>query len=155
MFPISTQHYDDPAEETVAFDPSNELIPHVCLELCLLLYGLLDSILLFNERQTFKVRIELRDEEHTYSAFEWHEDAVTLLMVRRDVEYCLDFYLRCYRDGKGMVDHIDIQLYGDDSNVSYNVFLTFTVPEAYPITGTEEDARKALGLPTRRRKKKQ
>ena len=67
VFPISTQHYDDPAEETVAIDPSNELIPHVCVELCLLLYGLLDSILLFDERQTFKVRIELRDEEHTYS----------------------------------------------------------------------------------------
>lgn len=155
IFPISTQHYDEPVEEAVTFNPPNELIPYLCLEFNLLLHALEDSILLFNERQTFNVQLELQEQKQMNSTFEWQDSSATLFMIRSDLEYCLDFYLEYYqKKGKMNVNHVDLQLYGHHSNVSYNVFLTFSAPETDLILGAPEEARLALGLPQKRRKKK-
>jgi hypothetical protein len=116
-----------------------------CLDLCLLEKGLIDSIVVRNERGdvSLMVRRDSRISAAAVGRVSWHGQSAALALSGEQLETWLHFYLTYYRDGIGEVDHLDVEV--DGENGSPGLDLVLTVPNATPPQPGAE-LRTRLGL---------
>lgn len=125
----------------VMIDLKDVPIPEWCLNLCLLQFGLVDSLVFLVGKR--KLKIELGDIADSRSAnVLLAPNEVQIRVDPAEFECWLDFFFTYYRDGVAQVDHIDVEalLIGDQPE---DIYVTFTVKDAVPPMSAEE-ARKIL-----------
>jgi hypothetical protein len=82
-----------------------------CLNLCLLEYDLIHSLIIVDEASSFRLIIS-RDPspQPVGGGVQWGKQDIKLHVVHRELTFWLGFFLSYYRDGVADVNHIDAEI---------------------------------------------
>lgn len=97
-------------------------IMDLCLNLSLLQFDLIESILFINGKSGKSLRIKkakrkdikLKNKRGQVSA---RDEEFVVTISEREIEYWLSFFLLYYRDGTSVADHIDFDVWYDDKKL--------------------------------------
>lgn len=144
--PVRVRQYHD--HRSVMVDVDSEELKDWCLGLSLLDQGLIPSVEIeaLDKAMHLVIQVDDRIADSEVGRIQWDTPASGHLRISRtELGSWLQFYLKACRDGFGDVDHLDVDIDGNDR--ALGLFLTLTVPHALPPRSDEDELRRKLGLP--------
>lgn len=109
-------------------------VPSLCCELVLLLYGKADRLVL---KGVHSQKLALTCGGDQSSATGQNPLSIPVNLSRRDLEFLLGFLVTWYRDGMAEVNHVDIQLQGDDVAGEDCMLVVEALSSQPPLTANE------------------
>ncbi len=131
-------------DQTIAIDIVDEIIPEWCLNLCLLFQGLIQSFVVVDDKNSFKLEISKNPNilPSQRGIVKWNIDKIELQLTSTELEVWLHYFLKYHRDDMAEVDHLDLNI---GINGKKELALTLKVARALPAVSAQE-ARQRLGL---------
>lgn len=132
--PLRVSRYEGQPVVVLAVDETH--IEEWCLDLCLLGRRLIEALVVLDPKS--EVGLEIRADPavpaEKVGHATWRSERAYVVVSLEEVGTWADFYLKYYRDGIGVVDHIDVDL--DGTEQSRGLFLVLKVPLAEaPLPG--------------------
>ena len=125
-------------ENAIRFAPSDQSMGKVCLALALLWHELITQVVFeCDDRRFLIIDVDSRLTASDGSIGVWSPPKARLTLSRNDLESCVAFALKYYRDGVGEVDHFDLEVRDAPGGMSV-MSVTFVVPGAKPPLSPEE-----------------
>jgi hypothetical protein len=116
-----------------------EQIADWCLQLCLLDMGLIDGIVIENERpEPFRMALRLSPVLVGRGWVQWQDTPPSLLIDTGRTGYIQHFFWCYYRDGAGDVDHCDVDVSSMSSDIGVGLHMQHYVPKVKPGMTREE-----------------
>jgi hypothetical protein len=144
--PINIEVIERVGQISIIINFESSSVKEWCLGLVLLSEELIDSLSISNDLKSFHV--EFRKDAHLSSSVRiqgrYIDRNINLLLSDNELGYWLQFFLKYYRDGVSVVDHIDADIVCPSCE-GMSMDVTLTVANALPPVSPEE-ARGILGL---------
>lgn len=130
--------------DIVAIDVGPIVSAEWCVELCMLEKGVVDVIRIddVNQRVAITFEIDRNLEINARGTILFRRDGVIALrLTLTEVEFWADFFLNAYRDQIAPVNHIDVDITGDEARTEKGMTLILMGMESAPPISPEEAAR--------------
>jgi hypothetical protein len=116
-----------------------ERIADWCLQLCLLDQGLIDHVIMENERsEPFRLALRISPKLVGRGYMQWQDNPPSLLIDSGRTGYIQHFFLCYYRDGAGDVDHCDVDVSAMYSDIRVGLHMQLYVPKVKPPMSRQE-----------------
>ena len=137
--PVEIRLIVHPEQTVLRLSFRREAISERCLGLCLLQENLIETLELSEQisKNALKIRLGPKRQEDRVSRVALEPETSLLEITRNHLTYLLHFFLVCYRDGAGEVDHLDLEAINADTGKK-DVYVTFQLPEAKPPMSREQ-----------------
>lgn len=123
----------------ITIDLKDVSIAEWCLNLCLLKFELVDTLVFLLGKRKLKIEVGAIAESRSANV-SLAPNEVHIRVSPTELDCWLDFFLKYYRDGFAQVRHIDVEalLIGDHPE---DIYVTFTVKDFAPPISAEEARR--------------
>jgi hypothetical protein len=130
--------------EIVAIDVGPIVSAEWCVELCMLEKGVVDVFQIDDVDQgltiTFEIDRELATNARGRILFR-HDGVIALRLTLTEIEFWTDYFLNAYRDQIAPVNHIDVDISGDETGTEKGITLILKGMKSVPPISPEEAAK--------------
>ena len=140
---IELKHY--PGQEVLLISFRREALRDWCLGLCLLQAGLIDTLVVTEERKKMTVKISFgtNPQINRIARATLRQDISQVELTRNGLDYLQHFFLTYYRDGAAEVGHLDLEAIDGDTGKKA-IYITFLVSDSVPSVSPEEAERRLI-----------
>ena len=145
QLPIDIELVRHPGQTVLSLSFRREALRDWCLGLCLLKEGLIETLIVAEERGKSKmIKFRATQETDRVTQVTFKPDFGQVEITRNQLGYLHRFFLKYYRDGVADVDHLDLEAINADTG-EIDAYITFRVPDSRPPVSPEEVERRLRG----------